>query len=53
MDLGKNEKLTYGQGGILNHWENDGFATYGASPIGYPSGNKWNGTSNIHHIDKF
>lgn len=40
MDLGKNANLTYVQGGTLNHWENDGFTTCGASPIGYPSGSK-------------
>lgn len=40
IDTGKDENLTYGQGDILNHWENDGFATYGASPVGYSSGSK-------------
>lgn len=40
IDLGKDENLTYGQGGILNHWHMMFFAPYGTSPIGYPTGSK-------------
>lgn len=53
IDLGKEENWTYGHGDILNHWDNDDFAAYGASPIGYSSGSKWNCTNTSHHIDTF